>query len=77
MTVLVSYYVSFGKGDCSDAFEWEVELTPEEEIVSAIRSVTLDELKKTSVEILNTDRISFCSVGRVKAKSEYEKLLRK
>ena len=52
-------------------------VTPEEEIVSAIRSVTLDELKKTSAEILNTDRISFCSVGRVKAESEYEKLLRK
>lgn len=52
-------------------------VTPEEEIVSAIRSVTLDELKKTSAEILNTDRISFCSVGKVKAESEYEKLLRK
>lgn len=52
-------------------------VTPEEEIVSAIRGVTLDELKKTSAEILNTDRISFCSVGRVKAESEYEKLLRK
>lgn len=50
---------------------------PEDEIVSAIRGVTLDELKKTSAEILNTDRISFCSVGKVKAESEYEKLLRK
>ncbi len=52
-------------------------VTPEEEIVSAIRSVTLDELKKTSAGILNTDRISFCSVGKVKSESEYEKLLRK
>ena len=52
-------------------------VTPEDEIISAIRGVTLDELKKTSAEILNTDRISFCSVGKVKAESEYEKLLRK
>ena len=52
-------------------------ITPEEEIVAAIRGVTLDELKKTSAEILDTDKVSFCSVGKVKAKSEYEKLLRK
>ena len=52
-------------------------VTPEDEVISAIRGVTLDELKKTSAEILNIDRISFCSVGKVKAESEYEKLLRK
>ncbi len=31
MTIELSYYVCFGPGDCSDTFDWEVELTPEEE----------------------------------------------
>ena len=32
MTVELTYWVSFGSGDSSDNLEWEVELTPEEEI---------------------------------------------
>jgi hypothetical protein len=31
MTLELEYYVRFGSGDCSDTFDWEVELTPEEE----------------------------------------------
>lgn len=50
-------------------------VTPEEEITAAIRAVTLDELKAVSAEMLDTDRISFCSVGKVKTESEYRKIL--
>ena len=32
MTVQLQHSVSFGKGDCSDWIEWEIDLTPEEEI---------------------------------------------
>ena len=50
MTVDLRYGVIFGKGDSSDWFDWEIELTPEEEI--AYNNAVENELLLDDVEEL-------------------------
>ena len=50
MTIEIRYGVVFGKGDGSDWFDWEVELTPEEEI--AYKNAIKNEIPLEDVEEL-------------------------
>lgn len=50
-------------------------VTSEEEVISNIRAVTLDDLKKISKEILDTNQISLCAAGKVHSEKTYKKYL--
>lgn len=47
----------------------------EEEIISKIRAVTLEELQKTATELLDISKIAFCAAGKISSKKEYKKIL--
>ena len=47
----------------------------EDEVVKRIRSITLDELKKTASEILDISKISLCAAGKVKSAKTYNQIL--
>lgn len=47
----------------------------EDEVVKRIRSITLDELKKTASEILDISKISLCAAGKVKSTKTYNQIL--
>lgn len=48
---------------------------PVDEVVKRIRSVTLDDVKKLSAEMLDMKKVSLCAVGKVKSKQTYKKYL--
>lgn len=50
------------------------EITPEEEIIGNIRSVTLDDIRKTAGEIFDFNRISLCVTGKTKSKKAYKEI---
>lgn len=45
MTIELEYYVRFGPGDCSETFDWEVELTPEEEVAAQMAIANQESLE--------------------------------
>lgn len=50
-------------------------VTSEEEVISKIREVTLEELKNVSKEILDLSNISLCAAGKVHSEKTYKKYL--
>ena len=46
-------------------------IVSEEETINKYRSVTLEELKRTANDILDTSKISVCAVGKVKNTKKY------
>lgn len=46
-------------------------IVSEEDTINKYRSVTLDELRRTANDILDTSRISMCAVGKVKNTKKY------
>lgn len=51
-------------------------LIDEEEIINNIRSVTLEEIKKTASEIFDMSKISLCVAGKVKSKQKYASIIK-
>lgn len=51
------------------------EVIPEDEIISRIRSVTLEELKETAKSILDLNKISLCVAGKTASEKTYKEIL--
>lgn len=49
---------------------------PEDEVINQIRSVTLEDLKKTAAEILDISKISLCAAGNVNGEKTYKEILK-
>ena len=49
----------------------------DDEIISKIKAITLDDVVIVSEKYLHLDEMSFTAVGKVKAKAEYEKIIEK
>ena len=49
----------------------------DDEIISKIKAITLDDVVTVSEKYLHLDEMSFTAVGKVKAKAEYEKIIEK
>ena len=47
----------------------------EDEVIKNIRSVTLDDIRKTAEEIFDFSRISLCVAGKTKSKKAYKEIL--
>ncbi len=47
----------------------------EDEVINTIRSITLEDLKKTAAEILDISKISLCAAGKVKSQKTYNQIL--
>ena len=50
-------------------------ITPEEEIIKNIRSVTLEDISKTANEIFDFSQISLCVTGKTKSKKTYKEII--
>ena len=50
-------------------------IVPEEEIIANIRSVTLDDIRKTANEIFDFSQISLCVTGKTKSKKAYKEII--
>ena len=48
---------------------------PEEEVITKIRAVTLDELRTTAKEILDINKISLCVAGKTASEKTYKQIL--
>ncbi len=48
---------------------------PEDEIIKNIRSVTLDDIRKTAKEMFDFSKLSLCAVGKTKSKKAYKEIL--
>ena len=48
----------------------------EEEVIKAVRGVTLDEIRQTAKEIFDFSKLSLCCVGDVGSEKNYRKYLK-
>ena len=47
----------------------------EEEVIKNIRSVTLDDIRKTASEIFDISKMALCVAGKVKSKKKYKEII--
>lgn len=47
----------------------------EEEVIKNIRSVTLDDIRKTASEIFDISKMALCVAGKVKSKKKYQEII--
>lgn len=50
-------------------------IVPEEDIIANIRSVTLDDIRKTADELFDLSKISICVTGKTKSKKAYKEII--